>query len=78
MTDAYEFTSKNGIALSSDYHRYQGHVGRCKSKNKTSKWFNAGGKEEDFIDNMRLKALVSHQPVGVAMYANNSCLVNYS
>lgn len=59
MADAYTWTSKNGIVYDHNYHNYVGHVSRCRSRNDSVKWYNAGSMEEDYIDNMRIKSIVS-------------------
>ena len=79
MLDAYEFTRDNGIIHWDDYVRsYNGRANRCKEPSAfTEKFFNAGGFEEDMVSNERMKELISHGPVGVAIYSNYDCLSSY-
>lgn len=81
MLDAYAFTRDNGII---DWNEYpSGFLGRgahCypPKHSNADRFFNEGGFEEDMVTNERLKELVAHGPVGVAIYSNYDCMENYS
>ena len=82
MYDAYQFTSKHGVLDWKDYpDGYVGHKQhKCKDDKKLKhkhRFYNTNGYEEDYVENDRIKQIVSRQPVGVAMYSNFDCLNAY-
>lgn len=57
MTDAYNWTAKNGIVRWNDYYKgYQKKQKKCKQPKKKLRFYNAGGREEPNTSNNFLKA----------------------
>lgn len=78
MLDAYKFTQEHGLVREDDYpNKYLARKEGCKDMAGKKKINNDDMQEEDNISVDRLKALVSHQPVGVAMHSNPRCLMGY-
>ena len=70
--DGYEYVRENGIELKNAYtNKYSKKKLKCKHKKEKNVFLNTSAVEEDEISNDRLKALVSLQPIAVAMYSSS-------
>lgn len=72
MYDTYDYTSKAGVVLRSEYKDYAGKQGQCSHKAGKAHFKNLGMVEQEKVANNRLKNHVFRQPVGAAIYATSA------